>query len=334
MTFMDCMRLLTLWHVAQQTTAFYHIAPERPISLSMEACSHERRPLSDGAMIFFPETVRFCGSFYTNKQRSDYDKDVRRCANLQSTVLISWHETESQNTCELEYKGYQQEYRISPDLGYYIGCQKAISQYISQLAVREVSPTNISNENCPLRKLPTTYEGYVACDFARGKWYEMFFKSAIRYEIHHRKVYRTFWSNYSSTFLIRPNFLIKTNATETEWLSKLISLRVRPISLLIRYRIRQSTHVHYVNLVSNRTVEGWMMDTFVLVPSQAIHELCYQMSWEPYEHHLEHCIPFQIDEKCLQRSNEAHSLTHNKIQLTTAAAAATALAFLSLTASH
>lgn len=56
----------------------------------------------------------------------------------------------------------------------------------------------------------------------------------------------------------------------------------QPTSLLLRYRIRQNGHVHYVNLISNRTVERWITDTFILIPTHAVHELCYQvclLSW-------------------------------------------------------
>uniref|UniRef100_A0A8R1TJV0 Uncharacterized protein n=1 Tax=Onchocerca volvulus TaxID=6282 RepID=A0A8R1TJV0_ONCVO len=324
--------LIFWWYLlVQHVTAFYQISPEKLISLSMEACSYERQSLDDNIMILFPETIRSCGSIYTNKMQNDYDNDLKHVTSLNPTVQIIWHEMGSTNTCELEYKGYQKNYRISPDLGYYIGCQKALSQYISQLAIRKTPIWNNSNPNCPLKSLPKNYEGYLACDFIHGKWYEVFFKSMIRYEVYHKKVYRTFWSNYSSIFLIRPSFLIKTNYTEMDWLPKLISLKVRPlscddaefslninsnwsqpISLIIHYRIRLNRHVHYVSLIANRTVEDWMSDTFILIPSLATHEVCYQMSWKSYEHHFENCVPFQIDDKCFE-SNDAHLSVNRNI---------------------
>lgn len=316
--------LLTFWwySMVQHVIAFYHISPEKFISLSLEACSYERQSLKDNVMVLFPETVRSCGSFHTSKRHDDYNTDLKHVTSLEPTVQIIWHEMGNPNTCELEYKGYQENYRISPDLGYYIGCQKALSHYISQLAIRKTPIWNTSNANCPLKSLPKSYEDYLACDFTHGKWYEVFFKSMIRYEVYHKKVYRTFWSNHSSIFLIMPRFLTKTNYTEVDWLPKLISFKVRsincddaefslninpnwsqPISFIIHYRIRLDNHVHYISLIGNRTVDDWMSDTFILIPSHAIHEVCYKMTWESYEHQFENCIPFQIDQKCFERSN-------------------------------
>ncbi|KAL3998548.1 hypothetical protein ACH3XW_15500 [Acanthocheilonema viteae] len=313
------------WYLlVQYVIAFYHISPEKLVSLSMEACSYEKQSLNNNFMVLFPEIVQSCGSFQTSKRQDDYDNDLKHVTSLEPTVRIIWHEIGNPNTCELGYKGYQKNYRISPDLGYYIGCQKALSQYISQLAIRKTPIWNTSNANCPLKSLPKNYEDYLACDFTHGKWYEIIFKSTIRYEVYHKKVYKTFWSNYSSIFLIRPSFLTKTKYTEIDWLSKLISLKVRsvscddaefslninanwsqPISFIIHYRIRLDNHIHYMSLIANRTVDDWMTDTFVLIPSNAIHEVCYQMSWESYGHHFENCIPFQIEQKCFE-SNDAH----------------------------
>lgn len=144
---------------------------------------------------FFPDTVKFCGVLYTDKGSRDYERDLKRTVSLKPSILISWHEVGRTESCELEYKvgtfeqpripgnlsklrwtqcywatyetaapnltrfkGYQSEYRISPDLGYYVGCQKGISYYISQLATRRTSAWNVSSENCPLRSLPKTYE--------------------------------------------------------------------------------------------------------------------------------------------------------------------------------
>ncbi|VDK79455.1 unnamed protein product [Litomosoides sigmodontis] len=223
------MLLIVFWWylLVRRATPFYHIFPEKLIGLSMKACSYERQSFSDNVMVLFPEAVRSCGSFQTNKRQDDYENDLKHVTRLEPTVQIIWHEMGNPNTCELGYKGYQKNYRISPDLGYYIGCQKALSQYLSQLAVRKIPVWNNSNANCPLKSLPRSYEGYLACDFIQGKWYEIIFTSAIRYELYHEKVYKTFWSNHSSILLIRPNFLIKTKYTEIDWLSKLISLKVR-----------------------------------------------------------------------------------------------------------
>lgn len=56
------------------------------------------------------------------------------------------------------FQGYQGEYRISPDLGYYIDCQKSISLYISQLAAKETPIWKSNNHNCPIKDLPKSYE--------------------------------------------------------------------------------------------------------------------------------------------------------------------------------
>uniref|UniRef100_A0A0M3HWJ7 OMP_b-brl domain-containing protein n=1 Tax=Ascaris lumbricoides TaxID=6252 RepID=A0A0M3HWJ7_ASCLU len=126
-----------------------------------------------------------------------------------------------------ERPGYNNEYRISPDLGYYVGCQKAISLYISQLATGKTPTWNATNANCPLYQLPNTYKGYLACDFVRGRWYAMSFESSIRYELYHNKAYRQFWSNHSSVFLVKPDYLLQRNGTEIDWLTSLLTFRIR-----------------------------------------------------------------------------------------------------------
>ncbi|VBB30884.1 unnamed protein product [Acanthocheilonema viteae] len=214
-------------------------------------------------LVLFPEIVQSCGSFQTSKRQDDYDNDLKHVTSLEPTVRIIWHEIGNPNTCELGYKGYQKNYRISPDLGYYIGCQKALSQYISQLAIRKTPIWNTSNANCPLKSLPKNYEDYLACDFTHGKW---------------------------SVSCDDAEFSLNINANWSQ-----------PISFIIHYRIRLDNHIHYMSLIANRTVDDWMTDTFVLIPSNAIHE----MSWESYGHHFENCIPFQIEQKCFE-SNDAH----------------------------
>lgn len=68
---------------------------------------------------------------------------------------------------------------------------------------------------------------YLTCSFTRGQWYEISYKSSIRYEIYYKKTYRTFWSNYSSIFLVKPDYSLASNNTELEWLKKLITMKIR-----------------------------------------------------------------------------------------------------------
>ncbi|VDN50069.1 unnamed protein product [Dracunculus medinensis] len=192
--------------------------------------------------------------------------------------------------------GYNNPYRISPDFGYYTACQKSISLYLSQLVAQETLTWDSSNENCPLYRLPNNYESYLACDFVRNRWYELFFSSAIQYELYYKKIYRKFWANYTSTFLIKPTYVVRKNGTETDWLSDLISLQIRlkdcnyaeylisidpfwpvPLSVTLRYRIRTTVHVHYVSILFNSTINRWKSSIFPIISSTFLHELCIQV---------------------------------------------------------
>ncbi|VDK47414.1 unnamed protein product [Anisakis simplex] len=226
----------------------------------MEICSHERKPLTDNTMLFFPEKVKFCATFYTSKRKGHYEKDVKRTANLHSLVKIAWNDIHSNETCTLFYK-------FPPDLGYYMGCQKAISLYISQLAAGKVPTWDEKNQNCPLHQLPNTYKNYLACDFVRGRWYSMSFESSIRYELYHNKAYRQFWSNHSSIYLIKPDYLLQRNGTEVDWLASLLT-----------FRIRNEDHIHYTSLIANKTLSRWSSSIFAVTPSIDTQELCIEVS--------------------------------------------------------
>ncbi|KHN80916.1 hypothetical protein Tcan_05658 [Toxocara canis] len=96
--------LLAFWQLFQSAQALYHITAERPISLLMETCSHERKPLTDNTMLFFPEKVKFCTTLFTSKRKAHYEKDVKRTANLHTVVKISWRDVDSAQMCTLHYK--------------------------------------------------------------------------------------------------------------------------------------------------------------------------------------------------------------------------------------
>ncbi|KHN80919.1 hypothetical protein Tcan_05661 [Toxocara canis] len=216
---------------------------------------------------------------------------------------------------------YNNEYRISPDLGYYASCQKAISLYISQLAAGKTPTWNATNANCPLYRLPNTYKGYLACDFVRGRWYAMSYESWIRYELYHNKAYRQFWSNHSSIFLVKPDYLLQRNGTEIDWLASLLTFRIRllgcgeaeylvnvdtewnkPLWMLMHYRLRREDHIHYTSLVANATLDRWTTATFAVIPSTDTQELCVQISWETSEKTLSQCVSFELDGACVQQN--------------------------------
>uniref|UniRef100_A0A915AGB6 Secreted protein n=1 Tax=Parascaris univalens TaxID=6257 RepID=A0A915AGB6_PARUN len=96
--------LLAFWYHVQSLDALYHITAERPVSLLMETCSHERKPITDNTMLFFPEKVKLCTTFFTSKRKGHYEKDVKRTANLHSVVKISWNDVDSIETCTIHYK--------------------------------------------------------------------------------------------------------------------------------------------------------------------------------------------------------------------------------------
>uniref|UniRef100_A0A915ACX2 Uncharacterized protein n=1 Tax=Parascaris univalens TaxID=6257 RepID=A0A915ACX2_PARUN len=219
------------------------------------------------------------------------------------------------------FQGYNNEYRISPDLGYYVGCQKAISLYISQLATGKAPTWNATNVNCPLYQLPSTYKGYLACDFVRGRWYAMSFESSIRYELYHNKAYLQFWSNHSSVFLVKPDYLLQRNGTEIDWLTSLLTFRIRLLGcdeaeylvnvdaewnkqlwMLLHYRLRREDHIHYTSLIANTTLDRWTTATFAVIPSTDTQELCIQISWEASGNTLSQCVSFELESVCFEQN--------------------------------
>uniref|UniRef100_A0A914RY69 Uncharacterized protein n=1 Tax=Parascaris equorum TaxID=6256 RepID=A0A914RY69_PAREQ len=245
------------------------------------------------------------------------------------------NENNSSKTCDVT-RGTEKGQNAQIRFGENRRCQKAISLYISQLATGKAPTWNATNVNCPLYQLPSTYKvftfqefprfnemllGYLACDFVRGRWYAMSFESSIRYELYHNKAYLQFWSNHSSVFLVKPDYLLQRNGTEIDWLTSLLTFRIRLLGcdeaeylvnvdaewnkqlwMLLHYRLRREDHIHYTSLIANTTLDRWTTATFAVIPSTDTQELCIQISWEASGNTLSQCVSFELESVCFEQN--------------------------------
>uniref|UniRef100_A0A914XUG8 Uncharacterized protein n=1 Tax=Panagrolaimus superbus TaxID=310955 RepID=A0A914XUG8_9BILA len=238
-------------------------------------------------MLYFPDTVKFCASLTTNKNVLTLSKDRQRTTFLQPLLSIGIKEIGVQHRCQINFMGYGGEYRLSPDLGYYTHCQRSISQYINQLVDGEPKPEwNASNPQCPIQELPNSYKDYLACDLVPLKWYELDFESSMRYEVFHKKTYQQFTSNYSTTFLFKPDYFLERNGSEADWLTRLIEIKAKlkgckkvryfiriddqwklPITVHIEYRITHDGLIKYSHHVGSGTIEHWFSGSFPFIRS-------------------------------------------------------------------
>lgn len=101
-------------------------------------------------------------SFYDFREEI---RDLQSTTSLQSRIQISWRQLATANSCRLTFKGYQTEYRISPDLGGYETCQTSISRHLFKLSQgmnmgiehQKRIEFNSTNQDCPILNVPTAY---------------------------------------------------------------------------------------------------------------------------------------------------------------------------------
>ncbi|TKR95232.1 hypothetical protein L596_009429 [Steinernema carpocapsae] len=267
---------------------------EKPLDFKIELCSHERHPMQSDTMLFFPEAVKFCASITTSKRHSHLEVDRRYTTYLQPVVTVTWKALDAYDKCKMEFIGYGGEYRLSPDLGYYTSCQRSISQYINHLVGHTTPTWNITNPRCPIQGLPLSYKDYLACDFIENKWYQLEFKSAIKYENYYNKLYHSHWSNYSTSYVFKPERALSRNGTEIDWLHRMITFKVKtsncsqirylvyldkdwpiPMTIYIDYYVRGKFSKH----LANGTIDEWHNGRFYMIPLDWDHDLCIRLTW-------------------------------------------------------
>ncbi|KAL3125759.1 hypothetical protein niasHT_004209 [Heterodera trifolii] len=257
-------------------SAFQHhqlISAERPLRLSLRACTSKMEPFQLDTMLFFPPELKICASVETNKGAAALARDTRRTTFLNASVQLWLRPVGSAQHCTVEYTGYQGEYRFAPDLGYYQPCQRSIALLIERLVeaderggdrgnssnehmkqgrhrqnqwwpIDQQSDANSAtagNPNCPIRALPGTIRSLNACQLQAGHWYELAFRSAIHFEqlLPARRLYQQHWANHSSTFVFKPEREVWRNGSELSWLQRLLQLRVKMKNCeAVRYLIR------------------------------------------------------------------------------------------------
>ncbi|KAI6178737.1 hypothetical protein M3Y98_00534000 [Aphelenchoides besseyi] len=293
--------------------AIFQVGPERPLDFKIRSCSLQQ-PISEDTMLFFPDNLKFCSSIRTSKSVVSLAK--RPTTN---NVYLTLHEIGSPYRCSVQYLGYGGEYRFSPDLGWYPACQKPISNYVSQLAVSPSnSPVwNVTNSHCPIQSLPSKYRDYLSCDLVKHRWYELSFKSSIRYEVFHKRRYHQAWANHSTAFIFKPDNFVERNGTELGWLQKLIDLQAKqkhcerarylikvdeafplPLTVFIDYRIKEDGYIKFLKHLGNGTLDNWFSGAFALEKSDRIHEVCVQFVYSGSINRYRICRTFLQPNEC------------------------------------
>ncbi|VDM53004.1 unnamed protein product [Angiostrongylus costaricensis] len=198
------------------------ITAETPVDFSILLCTHQRRHIHNH-MQYLPQPARFCMTVKSSKSQRDLARDQQSTVAVSSSVLFSWRGVNSARQCQFGFKGYQGEYRLSPDFGAYEECQYSLSHG----PLSNTLQFNSSNSNCPINYLPTTYVDYVSCSLNLNEWYILDWYSSIRYETYHNGVYGTYYANHSTSFVFQPTDNLLRNGTEREWLARLIHLETR-----------------------------------------------------------------------------------------------------------
>ncbi|VDM83549.1 unnamed protein product [Strongylus vulgaris] len=102
------------------------ITAETPVDFSIHLCTHQRHH-SHGHMQYLPQPVRFCVAMKSSKSQRDLVRDQQSTVSIKSNVLFTWRQVTSARHCRFGFKGYQGEYRLSPDFGAYEECQQVTS---------------------------------------------------------------------------------------------------------------------------------------------------------------------------------------------------------------
>ncbi|KAI6234401.1 hypothetical protein M3Y99_00790600 [Aphelenchoides fujianensis] len=311
--------------------AAFELGAEKPVDFKIRSCSLQP-PTSEDTMLYFSDGLKFCSSLRTTKSVVSLARDRLRTTFLQPMasgamgfvvtqsfkVYITIHEIASPWRCSIEYLGYGGEYRITPDLGFYPTCQKPISNYVSQLAASSTPPVwNVTNSHCPIQSLPLKYRDYLSCDLVKHRWYELQFKSSIRYEVVRKRHYHQAWSNYSTTFLFKPDNFVERNGSQLDWLQKLVNLEAKqkncekarylikvdeafplPLTVFLDYRIKEGGYIKFLKHLGNGTLDNWFSGAFSLEKSDRTHELCVQFVWTGSVNRYRLCRTFLQPNEC------------------------------------
>ncbi|KAI6182308.1 hypothetical protein M3Y97_00365900 [Aphelenchoides bicaudatus] len=296
----------------------FQISPEKPIDFTIKACSHEKTPMEEDTMLFFPEGYKFCSALRTTKNVISLARDKQKTTYLQPLVQITLHEVGAPYKCKIDYLGYGGEYRLSPDLGYYPTCQKPINQYITQLSANVETPSwNVSTSNCPIQTLPSKYRDYLSCELNRNRWYELYYKGSIRYEVYHKRRYHQAWSNHTTatvidlkkmktsdplcSFLFKPDNFVERNGSELDWLQRLVELQAKQKNCQkARYMIR-------VDEAWPLPIT-WFSGAFPIERSDRTHEVCIQLVWRGSMNRFRLCRTFLKPEECHFGTNSTQGL--------------------------
>uniref|UniRef100_A0AC35TPQ7 FZ domain-containing protein n=1 Tax=Rhabditophanes sp. KR3021 TaxID=114890 RepID=A0AC35TPQ7_9BILA len=282
------------------------ISPEIPVDFRIKICSHQRHPFKSDIMLYFPEAVKFCASISTNKNKRSLDKDKQKTTFIEPIVKIVFNAINAEYSCDIQYTGYHQEYRFSPDLGFYTSCQHSIAQYISSLVEGKNTLFDVKNPSCPIQKLPQTAQQYQACDLLQHTWYQVSFHSQIRFETFKNRLYHKHSSNYTTSYIFKPDLMVTKSGNESEWLRSLINFNVHqtncttvkfllqldkdwpiPIVAIFDYKIRDANSLKYIRRIDNGTLIHWYNGEFEMIRDLRSHELCVQNSEKK-------CIPIDI----------------------------------------
>ncbi|CAI5437688.1 unnamed protein product [Caenorhabditis angaria] len=273
--------------------------------LSVYICSHGST-YSHANMNFIQYPVQFCVSLRSNKGIREHYRDLQSSTSLQGTVQISWRQLATANSCKLTFKGYQTEYRISPDLGGYIPCQNAISRHLFRLSQSmnfgsgqiERIEFNNSNSKCPIENVPTAYPEYISCKLQQNEWYMIEWKSTTRYETFRNGEYGTHWANDTQSFVVKMSEELRRNGTELIWLQRLVKLdsrlngcddvkvlvnfaddwTIRTNTITLTYRIFDGTMKIHSKIIGTFDIENWREIQFPLKRTPGDHQICAQMN--------------------------------------------------------
>ncbi|CAI2305192.1 unnamed protein product [Caenorhabditis sp. 36 PRJEB53466] len=272
--------------------------------LSVYLCSHVPT-YSHANMNFFSYPVQFCVTLRSDKGIREEIRDLQSTTSLQSRVSISWRQLATAHSCRLTFKGYQTEYRISPDLGGYETCQTSISRHLFKLSQgmnmgvehQKRIEFNSTNQECPIVSVPTDYPEYVACKFTSNEWYQVEWTSTIRYETFRNGEYGTYWANDTQNFIVKMSEEMRRNGSEHVWLKRLLKLDTKldgcdttnllihfaddwnfaASSVSLTYRIFEGSTKIHADYLGTFAVEGWREMNIPLKRIPGDHEICAQL---------------------------------------------------------
>ncbi|CAI4230155.1 unnamed protein product [Auanema sp. JU1783] len=312
------------------------ISPESPADFSIQLCSPQRRQKTHGHMQYFPMPIKYCASIRSSKQRRHLINELRGTTSHESVVKLRWRQVASSISCHMAFKGYQSEYRLTPDFGAYETCQFSLSRHVydlSELISRGNSAKktrlhfNSTNAKCPIMELPTSYTDYISCSLIANEWYILEWDSSIRYESFRNGSYGNYWSNYSTNFVFQPTDQLNRNGTETKWLSRLLTIDTKiegcdkasalvlldsfwPLisKISVVYRVIHHNTKKYEKEIFSNYVDKWSKIDFNLNPLQGTHEICAHLSTANMPVIRQKICKIVIDELDCPYSSSAYSV--------------------------